>query len=360
MQPDDLPNPGSDENPTTPYMGDVAPTYGNVPPYGDAPTTPEFGGVDAPPPPPVVPVASGGRNGNVRNILIAAVAAVAAVALLISAVAFARGSFNSTPTAGAILSSASKANLKDASYAIADNLAITFGAANSGNAPTTLNLTGTGKLTKAPARNDVSLSIPLFGSQNTVEVITDGSKLYANIGALSSLFGGTGKDPTNGKWIEVPLGNEPLPSLQDFSHVKNAKLIGSEKINGKDTWHVQGTLNVDTGTPNPGASATATAVATSAGVTAQPVTEDMWFLKDTYYPAKFVVHISASAANLPSIGGTGGSAATSGPAQIVNDATLTFSAWNSGITITPPSPDQVISLPGGIPGLPTPTPAPGS
>ncbi len=364
MQQDDLPNPSNDENPTTPSMGDVPPPYSGTPNMGDAPTTPEFNAAGTPPMPPAMPVTPGrggnnGGNNSARNFGIAAIAAVVALALLISAVAFARGAFSTTPTATDILNNASKANLKDATYSIADNLAITFTASGSGGTPTTLNLTGTGKMTKSPARNDVSVSIPLFGSQNTIEIITDGANLYVNLGDLGGLFGSGGNNPAKGKWIEVSLQGQQLPSLQDYSHLKNVKLVGSEKINGKDTWHVQGTLSLDNGTPNPSVSATATAVATSAGLTTQPVTEDLWFLKDSYFPAKLLVHLSATVANVPGFGGSGGAKGSSGPAQIVNDATLTFTAWNSGITITPPSPDQVITLPG-IPGLPTPTPTPGS
>jgi hypothetical protein len=351
MQPTDLPPQGGDDGLTTPnpgYAGDSASdaTYfsDNAPTSSDLPAQP----AGTPPPPASAPPATTGKGGPTpRLLLLAGVAAVVVLALIASAVAFARGLINQTPTPGAILSSAENAHLTDASYAIADQLTLVYTSSSSGGAPTTLDMTGTGKLTKSPARNDVTLSIPLLGAQNTVEVITDGTDVYVNIGALADLLGGSGVNVPKGKWVKVPVGMA-IPTVLDYSHLTNLKLIGAETINGKATWHIQGTLSVHTGsgttTANPGASATATAVATQYGLSVPPVTEDLWFQQGTYYPAKFVVTFSASATKAPSFGGAAGG---TGPAHVTNTATLTFNAWNTGATITVPSPSQVVSLPAG-------------
>ncbi len=343
MQPTDLPPQGGDDGLTTPdptYFSDNAPTSGDLAatPSGDAP----------PPPATTPPAVTGGRGPNPRLLLLAGVATVVVLALVASAVAFARGMLNQTPTPSAILTSAENAHLTDATYTLTDQLTLVYTSSSSGGTPTTLNLTGNGKLTKSPTRNDVTLSIPLLGAQNTIEVITDGSDVYANIGALADLLGGSGVNVPKGKWIKVPAGMA-IPTILDYSHLTNLKLIGTDTINGKATWHIQGTLSMPHGagaaTPNPGASATATAVATQYGLSVPPVTEDLWFQQGTYYPAKFVVNFSASATKAPSIGGSKGGSA--GPAHVTNAATLTFSEWNTGATVTVPSPDQVVSLPSG-------------
>jgi hypothetical protein len=96
--------------------------------------------------------------------------------------------------------------------------------------------------------------------------------------------------------------------------------VGDETIAGHDTYHIHADLSSQIN----GAIATATPADTSA-----QVTEDLWFSKSKYYPIKILLHA----------GGDSGSSATSISAKI--DETFTFTAWNTGISISLPPPDQV-------------------
>lgn len=326
-----------DEYPVSPTNGDDLPT---TPFYPDAPVGPTQPDVATPPPPPTASTVPWVQ----RNLLLAIVAGVVVLALLITGVVYAasHGLGSSPPNAASIIANANKANLKDASYAIQDKTAVDFGATGS---PVVLDIKGTGKLTKMPNRNDITLNVSLLG-QVPIEVLTDGNTGYLNLGALSGILGGqipgfTSAD--SGKWLKVPLGSQSV-NLLDYSHLTNLKYIGSDKINGKATWHIQGTLSAGT-VPTPTAGSTAKAQAT---------TEDLWFFQDTYFPAQFQLQASANLAGLPLPGLTGNNvtrAATPTPAPApsegTSDATLTFTNWNSGLTITPPDPGSVVSLPAG-------------
>jgi hypothetical protein len=54
----------------------------------------------------------------------------------------------------------------------------------------------------------------------------------------------------------------------------------------------------------------------------------LWVRQSDYYPVKIMAH------------GAGTNKGTS----ITVDVTATFTAWNSGVTITPPPPDQVTTV----------------
>ena len=60
----------------------------------------------------------------------------------------------------------------------------------------------------------------------------------------------------------------------------------------------------------------------------ETTTEDLWVRQSDYYPVKIMAH------------GAGTNKGTS----ITVDVTATFTAWNSGVTITPPPPDQVTTV----------------
>lgn len=378
MEPNDMSAQGGDMPPTTPIPGESGsitdpqaawssdtPTSADVPAYQTPTSAPPMYTTPASAPPVFPPAGTDApasvsptprSNAGLRLAVLGGIGAVIVLALIFAGVAFARGAFAqaSTPTPSQILASANSANLKDATYTFTDTLALSYtqpGSTTTGE-PTTFTLSGSGKLTKSPARNDITLTIPLFGQQNSIEAITDGSDAYVNPGNLGSVLGGKQGAALDGKWIKIPVGMQ-IPTVLDYSHLTNLKLIGGETVNGKDTWHIQGTLSAPTGsgtsTADPGASATATAVATQYGLSVQPVTEDLWFAKDTYYPVQFKLHFAASVANAPSFGSGNGKATGSGPASVTSDGTVTFTAWNSGLSITVPT--NVISV-SDIPGLP--------
>jgi hypothetical protein len=120
----------------------------------------------------------------------------------------------------------------------------------------------------------------------------------------------------NDKWLKVSLGSASNAEFNyDFlalvEQLQNPGLVGTEAINGVQTYHLRGTVQAP--------------VTPGANQSIETTTEDLWVRQSDYYPVKIVAH------------GSGSNKGTS----ITVDVTATFTAWNSGVTITPPPPDQV-------------------
>jgi hypothetical protein len=282
---------------------------------------------------------SGGRNN--RPLIISVVALVALLAIF-AGVMGVHALAASSPSD--ILANAKKASLKDASFDIQGQVGLNLGD-QAGSTPATTSISGKGVMTLTPAaRNDVTLTVSLLGPQSKFEILTDSNTLYAQFGGLSSL--GISSD---GKWIKVanPSQEKPKTILDSYDYLHNTTLVGSETINGHDTWHIKGSL---TATTSSSSNATATAVASKTGIKASgTATEDLWVTKDHYYPAKIQVHVSGNAdlgdlssslSGLGDLGGLGINApSTTG---LTLDATINFTAWNSGASVTVPAASDVI------------------
>jgi hypothetical protein len=322
-----------------------------LPDDSQAMTNPSLPVGDAPPPavPPAAATTAG--NGPSRNWLIGLAGALAAVIVILIIVLVVVAT--APPSATKILQNAKNANLKDATYSITAPLTINFSTSGT-SAPTTVTLTGTGKLTTAkstttPSANDVSVSIPLIGSQNAIEAITVNKNLYLNLGALASLLGGT--PSTAAQWLSVPIGNTSI-NLLSYSNLKDLKYIGSETINGHSTWHIRGTLSVT------GENATPTASSTSTAPISGSATEDLWIRQDNSFPAKMQMtfNVSTAGLNLPSTSGTGTGGTTATPQAISGAMTLLFTAWNSNLDIA--APKNAVGFSGSGTGNPFPFPFP--
>ncbi len=307
---------------------------------------------DATPPAPAPAAVTTSGGGSSHNWLIGLAGALAAVIVILIIVLVVAAS--APPSPSKILQNAQNADLKDATYSITAPLTINFSAAGT-SAPTTVTLTGAGKLTTAkstttPSANDITMSVPLIGAQNAIEAITANKNLYLNLGSLATLLGGAA--PANAQWIAIPTGNAQI-TLLSYSNMKNVKYIGSETIQGHATWHLRGTFatSQSAGTPTTGGTSTTPAVTGSA-------TEDLWIRQDTSFPAKLQITFNASTAslNLPTTTGTGTTGAMAAPAAVSGSLTLLFTAWNTNLSITPPA--NVTAFQGGGSGNPFPFPFP--
>lgn len=369
MSDPDMPTPFDDTQPDLPLMGDAPgmPLPASTGPMNE--------------PPPFTPA----RRNN--TLLLAIIGGVVALALILGGVALAvtragAATTPPTPTAASILDHASKATLQDAKFTLQGSVALM----SAPNSPSTrIDLTGNGAFTATPARADVSLTIPLLGSQDTLEAFVDTDVLYLKAPALLQFVG-----VTTDKWIKLPANTLPanMTSITDltelYKQIQNPQLIGTDTINSTSVWHISGTLNTEQGTPTTKPTGTPTPTGTPGlgGVSTTPVTVDLWLTKDHYYPLQIKFHttITAPAFSLPTgfpgIPGLPGTptstpAATATPTPVATgtpttttstvDLTVLFSNWNTGAQLTPPSPADVIdvgNLPGipGIPGQPTPTP----
>jgi hypothetical protein len=164
----------------------------------------------------------------------------------------------------------------------------------------TVTLDGTARTTADPRR------IEVVGTASQVvpyHAVVDGNVIYIKL---------------NNKWLKVSVGSANAEFNYDFlslvEQLQNPSLVGTETINDVQTYHLHGTVQAP--------------VTPSAGQSIETTTEDLWVRQSDYYPVKIVAH------------GAGTNKGTS----ITLDVTATFIAWNSGVTITPPPPDQVTTV----------------
>jgi hypothetical protein len=180
---------------------------------------------------------------------------------------------SSVVTAQGLLARAQSIAPHDALFAI--TLTITSGGA--GASP--LKETGTGRLTTSPYRQDITLSGSVDGVPVTIEALAAGQLLYT-------------RAPGAPTWQAVPA--DATSRFLTYG-LAAPQLIGREKVVGVATWHVRGVL-----TP-----------------AAPQDIEDLWLRTDNDFPQKVELH------------------ATSASSTTVA-ATLTFTRWNTGVTITVP------------------------
>ena len=164
----------------------------------------------------------------------------------------------------------------------------------------TVTLDGTARTTADPRR------IEVIGTASQVvpyHAVVDGNVIYIKL---------------NDKWLKVSLGSANAEFNYDFlslvEQLQNPGLVGTETINGVPTYHLRGTVQAP--------------VTPGANQSIETTTEDLWVRQSDYYPVQIVAH------------GAGTNKGTS----ITVDVTATFTAWNSGVTITPPPPDQVTTV----------------
>jgi hypothetical protein len=204
------------------------------------------------------------------------------------------------PDPATLLRQASTADWRDVTFTIS------FNANELGQA---VNGTGSGKATKSPQRVELHLTLPLTIEGTTSQIAIDEVVDSATSTAYSRISGIPGL-PSSGQWTKSPInaaissGSPVDPtSITNFSGLQNAKLIGAGTLNGVAVWHIQATQ-------------------TQAGTTA---TTDIYIRQDNHYPLKVTAH--ATVASTPDATNT----------ATTTDATILFTQYNSGVTITLPT-----------------------
>jgi Zn-dependent alcohol dehydrogenase len=181
-----------------------------------------------------------------------------------------------TPNAQTILQKVKAGNYKDGAFNISLSGTVS-GTAFTG--------TGTGKFTTSPSRASLTLMAPISGQNVAIDIITDGSTntAYIKVPLLSP------------KWSKASSASAGIGagSVGSFN-LQNAKLLGTEQLNGVTVYHLQGQD------------------ASSVGAT-----DDLYVRQDNYQPVRYTIK----------------SATTS--------ATIDFTSFNTGVTIALPPPDQV-------------------
>ncbi len=249
-----------------------------------------------------------------------------------------------TPDAATILQRAGKASYHDATFTL------TVSSPLEGNTGTPL-ASGTGAITTSPARThftmtysfDFSSLLPTptpsatpkvapkatpnatpsptpipFPTKMTIEIITDAATntTYERVTGLPSV-GGVSLD---GSWIKTTVSGDVSPGspvdvsaitgLTNMGNEKKAHLIGVETLDGAKVYHLQS--SVTTTTTIGGTSMSSTTVT------------DYYVRQDNYRPVKLVSGASSQF-------GTTSSGATS-----TANTTLTFTAYDTGLTIDLP------------------------
>lgn len=203
----------------------------------------------------------------------------------------------SPPDAATILQRTQSAKITDVSFTLTGTLTASLDPNTQG---LKASFDGTGKMTISPKRGDFALNVDANSNKLPIEVITDssGDAGYLNLSSLLAQLG-----VPAGYWLKLPLGSvanyvsDPT-AFTNFMQITKPTLVGSETLNGVSVYHLEGQQQ-------------AASVATA--------TEDFYVRQDNYYPVRVDLH---------------------GNAVAVANATLNFTAVNSGLNIDLPS--QVI------------------
>jgi hypothetical protein len=210
-----------------------------------------------------------------------------------------------SPQALDILRHVAMANLQNAHVAI-------NASANTqnGNVATT----STGTMAFNPFQADLTTTGTYLAQPLNAEEIVSGNTLYVKMGtsttwqaySLDQIAASTAIDPSNF-------------SPEKITQLANVRVVGIETVDGVKVYHLQGTGR-KTIAQLTGAGAALGALGSDAN---QPVTytADLDVRTDTYQPVRFQAHAAA------------------GPTTA--DVTAVFTAWNMGVTITPPPASQV-------------------
>lgn len=217
-----------------------------------------------------------------------------------------------TPNAATILQRAAKAKYQDVTFSFA------FSTADEGQ---TITGTGTGAITKNPERMQMTMSFPLtlLGQTETLtlDLVTDVAThtTYSRVEGLAGIPSTWTKSDASDASAAGSVSPIDVTSFTDFTSYTNAKLVGSDTLDGVAVWHLQATPPAQ-GDASAQSTSITQSTATAGMPTAASLAVDIYIRKDNSYPMKLSAHV-------------GGSTPV--------DMTITFTKYNSGVTITLPT-----------------------
>lgn len=229
--------------------------------------------------------------------------------------------------------SADSAAVQDLTYTLKLTVNMNMSDSSLGAQKVNETMTATGEETLKPRRSQMDMAMALAdpslpqGFNLTDTVIVD----YATQTGYIKMSGAGFPGATSGKWYKMPfasvggLGADTSMYL-DYSKLKNAKLIGSETINGVPVWHLRAQENLNQAVPGSAVGAGSSAGSNDVSGTA---TLDYYFRQDNYRPVKIVMASTDTMSGL-------GTATMSGE--------MDFTAFNTGISIALPPASEVSSL----------------
>jgi hypothetical protein len=217
-----------------------------------------------------------GRKAIVRPIRVPGI-----VCILCFAATFAAGCSSSTAIApSTILERAETSGLRDATFTVT----YAVGVGDIAN-----QFTGTGSETLSPARSQFDLTAKILSKTVTVLMVTNGGTTYTKL-------------PNQPSWSATPNAQAPLgvdnASLLDLSQIQDVMRLPDATIDGHLAYHLRGTARDTTGAIG---------------------TKEWWLRQDNFYPLELSEHLSGTGVN-----------------GVSGDITLTFTAWNTKLSIALP------------------------
>ena len=218
------------------------------------------------------------------------------IGLIVTLLAGCSGNTTSTPShVSVLLANAKHASLRDA------NFTITWTSGPN-------SASGTGELTLTPVqRDDLELKLQLGNQKAALDVVADGATTYA-------------KQANETMWDEEPTYATDINPVTETTHIidydrlHDAQLVDSAPIAGIPAWHIKGTLAINS--PEIGGQ-----------ILKLVGSEEIWLRQSDAFPLQITEHVAASGTN-------------NGEDYTINSTvSYTFVAWNTHLTITPPSPD---------------------
>jgi hypothetical protein len=240
------------------------------------------------------------------------------VALLVAFAGFfvVRARLSTPPQdASGLLRQAGQANLRDATYTISGGLTANVAGVGSLSTP----LSGSGAIIRAPYQQHLLVQVTAPAGLGA-GAITEEAIIIGDVAYVRTLSSGS---TSNATWTKTTTaGISTIPGLNavnllDYSILQHPVIVGEDTINGHKAWHVRGDL-----TAQSGSAATATA-----GQVQSQGTEDLWLREDNKFPAQTTLHLTVTA--------NARDAGLSGTLDLTE--TSTFTRWNTGVVITPPT-----------------------
>ncbi len=229
--------------------------------------------------------------------------------------------------------SAGSATVKDLTFTMKLTVDMNMTSSSLGTQNLSETATASGKETLNPRRSQMDMTMTIAGLTSsgqsfTMSTIVDYASAtgYVKMSGLSFLPGAS-----SGKWYTISYASlggfgADTSMYMDYSKLKDAKVIGSETINGVAVWHLRAKEDVNQSVPGLSGTSTGSSASSSAGLN---VTADYYFRQDNYRPVKVVI---------------AGTDTISGFGTMTMNGEMDFTSFNTGLSITLPPPSDVQPL----------------
>ncbi|HKS69179.1 MAG TPA: hypothetical protein VJQ45_02075 [Ktedonobacterales bacterium] len=230
---------------------------------------------------------------------------------------------------------ANSATVQDLTYTLKLTVNMDMSDSSLGAQKLSETITATGEETLKPRRSQADMTMALADAslpQNfnlTDTIIVD----YASQTGYIKMSGGMLPGAASGKWYKMSFASvgglgADTSMYVDYSKLKDAKLIGSETINGVAVWHLR--AKEDLSQAVPGSTLTGSGSSTGASNSVSgTATLDYYFRQDNYRPVKI---------------GMAGNETMSGLGTATTTGEMDFTAFNTGVSIALPPANEVSPL----------------